>query len=65
STRDAQQLTGLFVLPVMLLVVSQLFVLLIDVWLILLGIVILGGFDLFAFKLAIKIFNRENLMSAT
>ncbi|MFW9854621.1 MAG: ABC transporter permease subunit [Candidatus Thorarchaeota archaeon] len=65
STRDAQQLTGLFVLPVMLLVVSQLFVLLIDVWLILLGIVILGGFDLLAFKFAIKIFNRENLMSAT
>jgi ABC-type Na+ efflux pump permease subunit len=65
TTRDAQQLTGLFVLPVMLLVVGQLLILVIDIGLILIGIVILSGFDLLAFKVAAKLFSRESLMSAS
>lgn len=63
STRDAQQLTGFFVLPAILLVVGQLIIIIIDILLILVGIIILGGFDLITFRLATKLFNREKLMS--
>lgn len=65
STRDAQQLTGFFVLPAILLITGQLIILFISVWFILIGIAILGVFDIITFKLAISIFNREKLMSQT
>ena len=63
STRDAQQLTGIFVLPAILLITGQLVILIINIWLILIGILILGIFDIITFKLAINLFNREKLMS--
>jgi ABC-type Na+ efflux pump permease subunit len=63
STRDAQQLTGFFVLPAILLVAGQLIIIIIDTLLILVGIIILGGFDLIAFRLATNLFNRDKLMS--
>ncbi|UCE12680.1 MAG: ABC transporter permease subunit [Candidatus Heimdallarchaeota archaeon] len=65
NTRDAQQLTGVFVLPAILLITGQLVVVFINLWLIIVGIVILGAFDLIAFKLATSLFNREKLMSLT
>ncbi|MFX0181796.1 MAG: ABC transporter permease subunit [Candidatus Hodarchaeota archaeon] len=65
STRDAQQLTGFFVLPSILLISGQLIIIFISIWLILIGIIILGLFDIFAYRLAISLFNRERLMSAT
>ncbi len=65
STRDAQQLTGFFVLPAIILIAGQLIILFINIWLILIGIVILGVFDIVAFKLALSLFDREKLMSQT
>ncbi|MCK5604748.1 hypothetical protein KAR91_22855, partial [Candidatus Pacearchaeota archaeon] len=65
STRDAQQLTGILVLPAIILITGQLFIIVINIWLIIIGIVILGVFDIIAFKLATSIFNREKLMSLT
>ncbi|MFX1248842.1 MAG: ABC transporter permease subunit [Promethearchaeota archaeon] len=65
STRDAQQLTGFFVIPTLLLVTGQLIIVFINVWLILIGIVILGLFDILTYKLAISLFSREKLMSQT
>ncbi|UCG02976.1 MAG: ABC transporter permease subunit [Candidatus Heimdallarchaeota archaeon] len=65
STRDAQQLSGIFVLPAIVLIAGQLIIVLINIWLLLVGILILGGFDIIAFKLAITMFNREKLMSLT
>ncbi len=65
STRDAQQLTGILVLPVIILITGQLIIIAINIWLIMIGIVILGVFDIIAFKLATSIFNREKLMSLT
>lgn len=65
NTRDAQQLTGIFVLPAILLITGQLVIVFINFWLIIVGIVILGAFDLIAFKLAVSLFNREKLMSLT
>jgi ABC-type Na+ efflux pump permease subunit len=65
STRDAQQLTGFFVLPAIFLIGGQLIIIFISIWLILIGIIILGLFDILAYKLAISLFNREKLMSAT
>ncbi|MFX1507050.1 MAG: ABC transporter permease subunit, partial [Promethearchaeota archaeon] len=62
STRDAQQLTGIFVLPAILLIAGQLVILFINIWLISIGILILGAFDIIAFKLATSLFNREKLM---
>ncbi|MFW9905776.1 MAG: ABC transporter permease subunit [Candidatus Thorarchaeota archaeon] len=63
STRDAQQLTGIFVLPAILLIAGQLVILFINIWLISIGILILGVFDIIAFKIATSLFNREKLMS--
>ncbi|MFX1517811.1 MAG: ABC transporter permease subunit [Promethearchaeota archaeon] len=63
STRDAQQLTGIFVLPAILLITGQLVILFINIWLISVGILILGAFDIIAFRLATSLFNREKLMS--
>ncbi len=65
STRDAQQLTGFFVLPVIILIAGQLIILFINIWLILIGIGILGVFDIVAFMLALSLFDREKLMSQT
>lgn len=65
STRDAQQLTGFFVLPAIFLIGGQLIIIFISIWLILIGIIILGLFDILAYRLAISLFNREKLMSAT
>jgi ABC-type Na+ efflux pump permease subunit len=65
STRDAQQLTGIFVLPAILLIAGQLVILFINIWLISIGIIILGVFDIIAFRLATSLFNREKLMSLT
>ncbi|MFX0123117.1 MAG: ABC transporter permease subunit [Candidatus Hodarchaeota archaeon] len=65
STRDAQQLTGIFVLPAILLIAGQLVIVLINIWFLLVGILIIGGFDIIAFKLATTLFDREKLMSLT
>ncbi|MHA2225698.1 MAG: ABC transporter permease subunit [Candidatus Hodarchaeales archaeon] len=65
STRDAQQLTGIFVLPVIILIIGQLVIILFNVWLILVGIIVLGGFDLILFYISTKLFNREKLMIQT
>ncbi len=65
STRDAQQLTGIFVLPAILLIAGQLIIVLINIWFLSVGILILGGFDIIAFKVATALFNREKLMSLT
>jgi ABC-2 type transport system permease protein len=63
STRDAQQLTGIIVLPSILLIGGQLIIIFINIWFIFIGIIILGVFDLLIFKIATSIFDRERLMS--
>lgn len=65
NTRDAQQLTGIIVLPAILLISGQLFIIFINAWLIIIGIGILGVLDIISFKLATTLFNREKLMSFT
>ncbi len=65
STRDAQQLTGFFVLPALFLITGQLIIIFINIWLIIIGILILGVFDFLTYKLALSLFNREKLMSQT
>ncbi len=65
TQRDAQQLTGLFVLPALLFIVGQLIIIIINVWFILIGIIVLSIFDYIAFKISISIFSREKLMTLT
>ncbi|MFX0149728.1 MAG: ABC transporter permease subunit [Candidatus Hodarchaeota archaeon] len=65
STRDAQQLTGFFVLPAIFLIGGQLIIIFISIWLIFIGIFILGIFDIIAYRLAVSLFSREKLMSTT
>ena len=65
TQRDAQQITGLFVLPILLLIVGQLIIVIINALYILIGIVVLLVFNYVAFRICTSIFNRERLMTLT
>jgi ABC-type Na+ efflux pump permease subunit len=64
NTRDAQQVTGILVLPIILLIIGQMYLVLFDVSLIVIGIVILIVFSFIFFKISTNVFNREKLMTA-
>ncbi|MFX0095413.1 MAG: ABC transporter permease subunit, partial [Candidatus Hodarchaeota archaeon] len=59
TTRDAQQLSVFFLLPIIFLVAGQLFIILFDIRLILVGIVVLSIACYITFKIATKIFKGE------
>ncbi|MFX1255173.1 MAG: ABC transporter permease [Promethearchaeota archaeon] len=64
TTRDAQQLSVFIVLPLMVLIIGQLFIILIDIRLIILGIIILAIISFITFKIATRIFDRDRLMTS-
>ncbi|MFX1538210.1 MAG: ABC transporter permease subunit [Promethearchaeota archaeon] len=64
TTRDAQQLSVLFALPITALVAGQLLIILFDIRLILVGVIVLGIISYAAFKIATRIFDRDRLMTS-
>ena len=65
TVRDAQQITGILVIPAMLLVIGQMIIILINILLIIIGTIILLIFDLVTMKISLKYFNRERLVTST
>ncbi|WP_455142409.1 ABC transporter permease [Candidatus Hodarchaeum mangrovi] len=65
TVRDAQQITGILLIPAMLLVIGQMIILLINTWLIIIGTMILLVFDLITLKISLTFFNRERLVTST
>ncbi len=63
STRDAQQLGGLIVLPMMLFLFGQIILAFFSPFTIVLGAVIFGLIDFFLFRMALKIFSREAIIT--
>jgi len=62
TIRDAQQLTGFLILPLLLLVVGQLFLLMLHPLLILIGAAVLVFVDFVLFRISLRVFNRERLV---
>jgi len=65
TVRDAQQITGILLIPAMLLVIGQMIIILINTWLIIIGTIILLVFDLLTLKISLTFFNREKLVTST
>ncbi|MFX1512894.1 MAG: ABC transporter permease subunit [Promethearchaeota archaeon] len=63
STRDAQQLGGLIVLPLLLLLFGQIVLAFFSPLTIVLGACIFGLIDFFLFRMALKIFSREAIIT--
>ena len=59
---NAQQLTSFLVLPLLLIIISQLFLLMLNLLTILFGVIILLIINFGLFWLSIRIFNREKLV---
>ena len=65
TVRDAQQITGILLIPAMLLVIGQMIIILINTWLIIIGTIILLVFDLLTLRISLTFFNREKLVTST
>ncbi|MFW9993058.1 MAG: ABC transporter permease subunit [Candidatus Odinarchaeota archaeon] len=64
TSRDAQQMTGILVLPLLVLIISQLFMILVDTSLVIIGTVILIVASVGFFRLSERVFNREKIMTS-
>lgn len=63
TARDAQQLSVIFVFPLMGVIIGQLFTILLDLRMTLIGCAVLALISVGAFKIATLIFDRDKLMA--